>query len=49
MGYVSIVNVREIINKTIPIALYFLNFKTILDTNPADKNPPTINIEEAIE
>lgn len=49
IGYMSIVNANDIINKVIPIALYFLNFNTNLDTNPADKNPPMINIDEAIE
>jgi hypothetical protein len=39
----------EIENNTIPIALYFLNFKTIFETKPADKNPPITSIDETIE
>lgn len=49
IGYMSKVKASEIINKVIPIVLYFLNFNTNLDTNPAEKNPPIINIVEAIE
>lgn len=49
IGYVNNVKAKDIVNKTIPIALYFLNFYTILDTIPADINPPIISIEEAIE
>lgn len=49
IGYVNIVKAKDIVSKTIPIALYLLNFYTTLDTIPADINPPIINIEEAIE
>ncbi|CAD8074756.1 unnamed protein product [Paramecium sonneborni] len=49
IGNVNTVKASDIKNSTIPIALYFLNFNTILDTKAADKNPPMINIEEAIE
>lgn len=45
----SKVNTKDMTNKTIPIYLILLNFKTTFETKPADKKPPIISMEATTE